>query len=221
VWLEFRRVLFRSWSAHGRTTPTSTSSVTIPSNSGHKFWSIVGGTGFGAAKLSQSLPIQVINSDGRNGRTHRAAEMVSQSLPIQVINSDQSSLKDGIIAQVESQSLPIQVINSDTKPPPGLQSGRSKVTIPSNSGHKFWSNIAFSRIAGVHPSQSLPIQVINSDSLHYPSSSPLPLSVTIPSNSGHKFWSNSSIFTRSGSSTMSQSLPIQVINSDARMNREL
>jgi len=63
--------------------------------------------------MSQSLPIQVINSD-LSRRVDRIVKMVgSQSLPIQVINSDDARILFGKVSVVRSQSLPIQVINSD------------------------------------------------------------------------------------------------------------
>ena len=92
---------------------------------------------------------------------------------------------------VESQSLPIQVINSDNEGDPDFSIKGWSVTIPSNSGHKFWCRV---RLWGLLPG----------------------LSVTIPSNSGHKFWWNFLQRRRPDAGGGSQSLPIQVINSDRR-----
>jgi len=243
--------------------------VTIPSNSGHRFWlSRFGGHAKVNDDLSQSLPIQVINSDGitkticlclqlvtipsnsghkfwfRRRRPRSRAHQMSQSLPIQVINSDALIA----IAQdwlTESQSLPIQVINSDSYYNGYPSSPCGYVTIPSNSGHKFWSDNYQYAYAAQAMSQSLPIQVINSDAEEIDAAEPHDCEVTIPSNSGHKFWSRHifskcviqdvTIPSNSGhkfwftiwtageknSPAWSQSLPIQVINSDLLERRRI
>jgi len=64
-------------------------------------------------------------------------EEASQSLPIQVINSDIPQTSRVQNGPGWSQSLPIQVINSDSTDQEAGADLPWDVTIPSNSGHKF------------------------------------------------------------------------------------